>query len=117
MALDRARIAGALRLAPFATDVAHHLVRRGLPFRDPHRAVGAMVRAAEATGRALDRLALDDMRAVHPAFADDVFAVFDAAASTESRAVRGGTSAAAPEAQFEALAGAFGRGRPSGSGA
>ncbi len=104
MALDRARIAGALRPALFATDVADHLVRRGLPFRDAHRAVGALVRAAEATGRDLDRLTLDEMRAVHPAFADDVFAVFDAAASTESRAVRGGTSSAALEAQFEALA-------------
>ncbi len=107
MVLDRDRISGALRPALFATDVADHLVRKGLPFREAHHAVGALVRAAEASGRDLDRLTLDEMRAVHPAFADDVFEVFDAAASAESRAVRGGTSAAALEAQFDALAGAL----------
>jgi len=104
MALDRDRISRALRPALFATDLADHLVRKGLPFREAHHAVGALVRAAEGSGRELDRLTLDEMRAVHPAFADDVFEVFDAASSAESRAVRGGTSAAALEAQFDALA-------------
>jgi len=103
MALDRDRIRETLRPALFATDVADHLVRRGLPFRDAHRAVAALVRTAEAAGRELDRLTLDEMRAVHPAFGGDVFEVFDRTASVELRAVRGGTSAAALEAQFGAL--------------
>ena len=104
MALDRTRISEALRSELFATDLADYLVRKGLPFRDAHHAVGALVRAAEVSGRELDLLTPDEMRAVHPAFADDVFAIFDAAASAEARAVRGGTSSAALEAQFDALA-------------
>jgi argininosuccinate lyase len=33
-----------------ATDLADHLVRRGLPFRDAHQVAGAIVRACEASG-------------------------------------------------------------------
>ena len=107
MALDRTRVSEALRPDLFATDLADHLVRKGLPFREAHHAVGALVREAERAGKNLGRLTLDEMRAVHPAFADDVFEVFDATASAESRTVRGGTSAAALEAQFDALAAAL----------
>ena len=107
MTLDRARISGALRTELLATDVADYLVRAGLPFRKAHHAAGALVRAAEVAGKELNRLTLKEMRAVHPAFAENVFDVFDPAASVESRAVRGGTSAAAIEAQLEALAGAL----------
>ena len=104
LSLDRERAAQGLTAGLCATDLAEHLVRRGVPFRESHHAVGALVRAAEASGRALDELALDEMRGVHPAFGDDARDVFDPEASVESRAVRGATSKAAVSAQAEALA-------------
>jgi len=104
MSFARSRIEEALRAEMLATDLADHLVRRGVPFRESHHIAGALVRLAEESGRELSALTLDEMRAVHPDFTDDVFAIFDPAASVESRAVRGGTSAGALEAQLEALA-------------
>ena len=103
LALDRDRLARALGAEMLATDLADYLVRRGVPFREAHHAVGALVRVAEDSGRDLSRLALEEMNAVHPAFADGVHGVFDPAASVESRAVRGGTARAALETQFAAL--------------
>src|SRR5262245_13582314 len=50
------RMRAALDDAILATDVADYLVERGVPFREAHRAVGALVRAAEARGVALSAL-------------------------------------------------------------
>ena len=55
-------------------------------------------------GRELSALTLEEMTAVHPGFTEEVFRVFDPAASVESRAVRGGTAASAVQAQLDALA-------------
>ena len=103
MTVVRERVEGAVGSALLATDLADHLVRRGVPFRESHHAVGALVRLAESSGRELGELALDEMRAVRPEFGDDARAVFDPRASVESRAVRGGTGAEAVQAQVEAL--------------
>ena len=103
MTLVRERIEEALRGEMLATDLADHLVRRGVPFRESHHLAGALVRAAEASGRELNELTIEEMRAVHPAFGREALEVLDPARSVESRAVRGGTSTAAVRAQLEAL--------------
>ena len=103
MTLVRERIEEALRGEMLATDLADHLVRRGVPFRESHHLAGALVRAAEASGRELNELTIEEMRAVHPAFGQQALEVLDPARSVESRAVRGGTSTAAVRAQLEAL--------------
>ena len=100
----RERVAGARQAGLCATDLAEHLVRRGVPFRESHHAVGALVRIAEASGRELTDLTVDEMRSAHPAFGDDAAAVLAPAASVESRALRGGTATAAVEVQLQALA-------------
>ncbi|MDE2782171.1 MAG: argininosuccinate lyase [Gemmatimonadota bacterium] len=104
MAVVRPRIREALRAEMLATDLADHLVRRGVPFRESHHIAGALVRMAEESGRELSALTLDEMRSVHPGFGEDVYRIFDPAASVESRAVRGGTSARAVQTQLDALA-------------
>ncbi|MBL9216574.1 MAG: argininosuccinate lyase [Opitutaceae bacterium] len=63
--------------ALLATDLADYLVRRGVPFREAHHAVGAVVKLAERQGRPLDRLAHVDVRAVHPRFGRDWVTSFD----------------------------------------
>lgn len=107
-------VAGALATAEFqpqriharldtqllATDLADYLVRRGVPFRQSHEAVGALVRKAEELGCSLEDLQDADFRAANPAFEPDVRDVFDWEASVESRAARGGTARSAVEAQM-----------------
>ena len=77
---------------------------RGVPFRESHHAVGALVRIAAASGRELSDLAVDEMRSAHPAFGDDATAALAPAASVEPRAFQGGTATAAVEVQLQALA-------------
>jgi argininosuccinate lyase len=91
----------ALDESMLATDLAEYLVRRGVPFRQAHHMVGALVKLAEARNVKLSALALDDFRAVSSAFGDDVYAVFDFEASVKSRDVRGGTSPDAVREQLE----------------
>jgi argininosuccinate lyase len=63
--------------ALLATDLADYLVERGVPFREAHHAVGAVVRLAEKAGVALDRLPTSDVREVHAGFGADWATVFD----------------------------------------
>jgi len=81
-----------------ATDLADELVRRGVPFREAHGVVGAMVRESEATGRPL--LGPDGVAAEHPLLGETA-RTLDAADSVERRTTAGGTARAAVEAQLE----------------
>ena len=60
-----------------ATDLADYLVKRGMPFRQAHHVVGAVVALAEKTGQPLDRLTLADYQGVDPTFGPDVVDVFN----------------------------------------
>jgi argininosuccinate lyase len=51
-----------------ATDLADHLVRRGMPFRKAHEIVGRIVREAEGSGRSLSDLSLSELQAFAPEF-------------------------------------------------
>jgi argininosuccinate lyase len=111
---DVARMA---ELAPqgfsLATDVAEHLVRAGVPFRDAHELAGACVRLAEGRGVELADLTDDELAGVSEHLAG-VRAVLTVEGSLASRSARGGTAPAAVAAQLaelrraaEALAGAL----------
>lgn len=86
----------------WATDLADYLVRRGVPFRRSHEAIGRIVRLMEERGVSLPELTLEEYRAVHPAFDADVHDLFDWDRSADSRAVPGGTARPAVEAQLTA---------------
>jgi argininosuccinate lyase len=102
---DRVRLrAAAARGHSTATDLADWLVRvAGLPFREAHRATGAIVRRAEALGQSLAELPLTEMRAVTPAIDEGVYDVLDVDRSVASRTSFGGT---APECVGAAAAAA-----------
>ena len=70
-------LAAARDPALLATDLADYLVRKGLPFRAAHHAVGALVALAEQRGKLLNQLALDEFRSVEKRFEPDVLGVFD----------------------------------------
>ena len=76
-----------------ATDLADYLVRAGMAFRDAHEAVGRAVRLAVETGRELDELSVDELRAVCGGAAGaDVREVLSLDGSVASRAHPGGTA-------------------------
>lgn len=95
------RIAARLDSQLLATDLADYLVRRGVPFRRSHEAVGRIVRRAEEKGCDLPELELSDFTDANPAFEGDVFEVFDWERSADSRGTPGGTSREAVEGQLE----------------
>jgi argininosuccinate lyase len=62
-------------------DLAEALVRRGIPFREAHRAVGALFLALEEQGREIATATIDDLSAAHEAFVESDLALLDAAGS------------------------------------
>ncbi|MGE0159208.1 MAG: argininosuccinate lyase [Gemmatimonadales bacterium] len=98
--LDASRMRADMDAQLAATDLADYLVRRGVPFRASHEVIGKLVRKAEVRGVPLSALSLDELRAEHEAFDDDVRSVFDWQASTDARDVAGGTSARAVREQL-----------------
>ena len=74
-----------------ATDVADYLVRKGVPFREAHQAVGELVRKAESEGKALNELTLEEYRGFSPLFEEDVLRL-DVRSAIEARDAPGGTS-------------------------
>jgi argininosuccinate lyase len=63
--------------ALLATDLADYLVRKGLPFRQAHHAVGALVALAERLGKPLNQLILAELRSVEKKFGADALGAFD----------------------------------------
>ncbi|HTR42311.1 MAG TPA: argininosuccinate lyase [Pseudomonadales bacterium] len=63
--------------ALLATDLADYLVRKGMPFRQAHHVVGAVVAFAEERGKPLNELALKELQTVHKTFGRDAMSVFD----------------------------------------
>jgi len=88
---DRAR--RAVESDPFilATDYADYLARKGLPFREAHHVIGALVRSCEERDCGLSALTLTDLQAASPLFQADAvgMTVEDALAA---RDVPGGTA-------------------------
>ena len=99
--VNEGRMAKALDDGMLATDLADYLVRKGVPFRESHHLVGRVVARAEALGQPLRQLGLSEYQAIHLAFAEDVYEVFDFERAVEARDVEGGTAPVAVRAQIE----------------
>jgi argininosuccinate lyase len=63
--------------ALLATDLADQLVRDGMPFRQAHHAVGAVVALAEKLGKPLNQLTLAELKSVSPKFGPSALRIFD----------------------------------------
>src|SRR5204862_5639390 len=75
-----------------ATDLAEYLVKKGMPFREAHEAVGKLVARAVAAKRALNNVSLLEMQEVSSRFQADVLKVFDVRASLVQRRAVGAPS-------------------------
>ena len=90
-----------------ATDLADWLAgEAGVPFREAHHISGQAVAAAEAAGKSLDELTLDELKAVDARIDERVLPHLSVEASVASRRSAGGT---APERVREAIAAARGQ--------
>jgi argininosuccinate lyase len=100
---DEARLAAAVADETLlATDLADELVRRGVPFREAHAAVGKLVRRAESAGIALSALPAEVWSEAHPRFPAGMPTRLTAEESVEARAVPGGTARSAVLTQIAA---------------
>jgi argininosuccinate lyase len=73
-----------------ATDAAEHLVANGVPFREAHSIVGAVVARTVATGRTLADLDLGEWQSASPRFDSSVLDLFDPDSALRRRDVPGG---------------------------
>jgi argininosuccinate lyase len=87
--------------ALLATDAADYLVARGVPFRQAHEIIGALVKEGERRGQAWNQLPLDVMRKLSPVFEPDWQEAVTFEAALERRSLEGGTGPASVRAQIE----------------
>jgi len=97
---ERMRTAAAAGHAT-ATDLADWLVAKAnVPFREAHHISGRAVAAAEAAGKALDELTLDELKAIDPRIDGRALPRLSVEASVAARRSAGGT---APDRVSEAI--------------
>jgi len=84
-----------------ATELADYFVKRSVPFRIAHDAVGKIVLHAAKAGKELGELTSDEIRRFVPNVDDDVFEALSLASTLNSKSQTGGTS---PTRVAEALA-------------
>jgi argininosuccinate lyase len=88
---DRAREAVTSDRFILATDYADYLTREGLPFREAHRVVGALVKQCETENKALADLTLAELKAQHRLFEKDAVGM-TVEQALAARDVPGGTA-------------------------
>jgi argininosuccinate lyase len=93
LSFDRERLAGAAADEMIAAvDVADMLVRRGVPFRQAHGIVAALVREAVDSGRTLSELTREELTHHSEALDDEYYSVLAARSWLESKVSEGGTA-------------------------
>jgi argininosuccinate lyase len=77
-----------------AMAAATYLSNKGVPFRKAHEIIGNAVRLGLESGRELNDLALEELRTLSDAFAEDFFAAITLEATLDCHDVIGGTARA-----------------------
>lgn len=77
-----------------AMEAANYLVRKGVPFRRAHEAVGNAVHLCIERGCELDALTIDELRAIRPEFDRDFYAWLKLQSVLANHDVPGGTAPA-----------------------
>jgi argininosuccinate lyase len=75
--------------ALLATDLADYLVKKGMPFRQAHHVVGAVVALAEKTGKPLNQLMLVELQSIDKTFGRDALGVFNLQTAMAKRNLTG----------------------------
>jgi argininosuccinate lyase len=83
-----------------ATDLAEALVRKGVPFREAYKAVGALVAEAVRDGVGLRAVAEARAKAIHPALDAQALVALDPATAVAAKESFGGTGPRSVDAQI-----------------
>jgi len=75
-----------------ATEAADWLVRKGVPFREAHEAVGKLVSEAERRRIGLSELPMAVLSKTHPAFDAEIYDALTPEAAVGARRAVGGTA-------------------------
>jgi argininosuccinate lyase len=89
-----------------ATDLAEVLVRRGVPFREAYKVIGALVAKSTERGTTLAKLLKNDpavAQAAHPLLDEQALAVLDPRVAVRAKESLGGTGPRSVLAQIETL--------------
>ena len=86
-----------------ATDCADYLAKKGMPFRDAYKITGQLVYACTQSGRTLEEIPLNELRAISPLFDADVYEALSMDACVAQRSSYGGPSPAETSRQIAML--------------
>jgi len=78
--------------ALMTTDIAEWLVKQGMPFRNAHHCVGALVLQSETTGVPMDKMTLKEIQNSIPEATAEVLSLFSPQSAVNGRKVYGGTA-------------------------
>ncbi len=93
MEVNRSRLADAVDDDYLcATDLADHLVKQNVPFREAHHIIGEMIGFCRSEGMRLKELSPENRRRFHHKLADEISALLDPEKVVASRSSRGGTA-------------------------
>ena len=98
---DRDRMVAAAGGYALATELADFLAARGVPFREAHRAVGALVRRCEGLGVSLEEVPREELAAAHPELADLSAELLTPEGSVANKRSQGSTAPASVASQLE----------------
>jgi len=101
LTVRRERIEKDLDPMLWATDLADYLVTKGVPFRQAHKTVGAIVKHCLEHKQRLPDMPLDKLREFSPAFAADAAQVFSWQQALRHRDLPGGAGPNSLAAQLE----------------
>jgi argininosuccinate lyase len=102
--IDAKKMRSALTMDMLATDLADYLVRKGVPFRETHHISGEAVAMAEQLNLSgIDKLTIEQYKAIDSRFSSDVVDVFNFETSVERRNAIGGTAKSSVLFQLQAL--------------
>ncbi len=86
-----------------ATDLAEHLVSRGMPFRRAHEIVGQLVKHAEGKGVSVRDVPVADLPAIAPELSSEALGALDAVRAVNARTLVGGPAPAQVIKEVERL--------------
>jgi argininosuccinate lyase len=86
-----------------ATDVAEYLVKKGVPFRSAHSAVGKLVAYCIKNEKKLETLTMKELCRFRPEFQEDIYGYLTVESAVNVRNITGGTSLQAVRKRIKGL--------------
>ena len=100
LTVNKERCMKVINTQALATDLADYLVKRGMPFREAHHAVGKAVKLSETMNCDLKEIPMEKWKEISLLFAEDVYEVFSVENAVVDRCAWGGTARSRVEEQI-----------------